>query len=54
MLKIDLIGEFYGENSYLCYLEEILSTLSADVSKMDLDLPLDSCLFLDRDFVVLS
>ena len=44
MLKIDLIGEFCGENSYLCSLEEILSTLSADVSKMDLGLPLDSCL----------
>ena len=39
MLKIDLIGEFCGENSYLCSLEEILSTLSADISKMDLDLP---------------
>ena len=41
---IDLIGEFCGENSSLCSLEEILSTLIADVSKMDLGLPLDSCL----------
>lgn len=54
MLKIDLIGEFCGENCFLCSLEEILSTLIADVSKVDLDLPLDSCLFLDKDFVVLS
>ena len=43
-IKIDLIGEFCGENTSLCSLEEILSTLIADVSKMDLGLPLDSCL----------
>lgn len=49
-VKIDFICEFCGENSSVCSSKEILNAVIVGDSRVDLELPVVSHLFLDNGF----